>query len=183
MIQIHRILRGLIVAAALCALPAVAQADVFMLVTGVAGDSTAKGHERWIRVSSLDWKMEANTSWTQGGGASVGKPMPDELQLVLPTGTWSQHFVRLIGLGKALPSVTFDAVSSDGRPLYRITAEGFFVTQYRLASLPATPLPQDYIEGVFRKVRIEYYATGADGRVTTTFVEWDIPGGFVTPPL
>jgi len=183
MIQIHRMLKGLIVAAALCALPAVAQAEIFMLITGVQGDSAAKGHEKWIRVSSLDWKMTAQTSWTQGGGASVGKPFPDALQLVLPTGAWSQHFVRLIGLGKAQPSVVFDAVSSDGRPLYRVTAEGFFVTQYRLASLPATPLPQDHVNGVFRKVKIEYYATAADGRVTTTTVEWDIPAGIVSPPL
>src|SRR5512134_2529890 len=181
--MIHRMLKGLIVAAGLCALPAVAQADIFMLVTGVPGDSAAKGHEKWIRVSSLDWKMTAQTSWTQGGGASVGKPFPDALQLVLPTGTWSQHFVRLIGLGRALPSVVFDAVASDGRPLYRVTAEGFFVTQYRLASLPATPLPQDHVNGVFKKVKIEYYATAADGRVTSTVVEWDIPTGSVTPPL
>lgn len=181
--MIHRMLKGLIVAAGLCALPAVAQADIFMLVTGVAGDSTAKGHEKWIRVSSLDWRMTAQTSWTQGGGASVGKPFPDALQLVLPTGTWSQHFVRLIGLGKALPSVVFDAVASDGRPLYRMTAEGFFVTQYQLASLPATPLPQDHVNGVFKKVKIEYYATAADGRVTSTVVEWDIPAGTVVPPL
>ena len=183
MIQIHRMLKGMIVAAGLCALPAVAQADIFMLITGVQGDSTAKGHEKWIRVSSLDWKMTAETSWTQGGGASVGKPGPDALQLVLPTGTWSQHFVRLIGIGRALPSVVFDAVASDGRPLYRVTVEGFFVTQYRLASLPATPLPQDHVNGVFKKVKIEYYATGADGRVTSTFVEWDITTGSVKPLL
>lgn len=181
--MIYRMLKGLIVAAGLCALPAVAQADIFMLVTGVAGDSTAKGHEKWIRVSSLDWKVTAQTSYTQGSGAAVGKPLPDALQLVLPTGTWSQHFVRLIGLGKALPSVVFDAVASDGRPLYRVTAEAFFVTQYRLTSLPTTPLPQDQVNGVFKKVKIEYYATGADGRVTTTVVEWDVATGIVTPPL
>lgn len=181
--MVYHMLKAWIVALGLAALPAVAQADIFMLVTGVQGDSTAKGHEKWIRVSSLDWKMTAQTSWTQGGGASVGKPFPDALQLVLPTGTWSQHFVRLIGLGKALPSVVFDAVASDGRPLYRITAEGFFVTQYQLASLPATPLPQDHVNGVFKKVKIEYYAIGADGRVISTSVEWDIAAGTVTPPL
>lgn len=178
-----QILRSWIIAAALASTPGIASAEIFMLVQGVGGDVTAKGHEKWIRVSSLDWKMTAQTSWTQGGGASVGKPFPDAMQLVLPTGTWSQHFVRLIGLGKALPSVVFDAVASDGRPLYRVTAEGFFVTQYRLTSLPTTPLPQDQVNGVFKKVKIEYYATGSDGRVTSTVVEWDIPGGTVNPPL
>jgi type VI protein secretion system component Hcp len=176
-------LRGLIVCMGLVAVPAVAQAEIFMLVTAVAGDATAKGHERWIRVSSLDWTVEATTSWTQGGGASVGKPKPDALDLIVPTGTWSQHFVRLITQGKALPSVVFDAVASDGRPLYRMTVEGFFVTEYRLASLPATPLPQDHVSGVFKKVKIEYYAVGADGRVTSSIVEWDVATGISTPGL
>jgi len=176
-----RTIRHWLAALALAALPAVAQADIFMLVQGVPGDVGAKGHEKWIRVTSLDWRMEAESSWTKGGGASVGKPNPNALQLVLPTGTWSQHFARLIGLGKNLPTIVFDALSSDGRPLYRITAEAFYVTEYRLESAAATLLPQDHVSGVFRKVKVEYYATSADGKLVTTFFEWEIPTGIVLP--
>lgn len=179
----NRILRILLVAASLLALPTAAQADIFMLVTGVAGDSTAKGHEKWIRVATLDWKATAQSSWTSGGGASVGKPLPDAIQLGLASGTWSQHFMRLMTQGKALSSVIIDGVASDGRPLYRMTLAGFFVTQYRLSSLPPTPLPQDEIKAVFKKVKIEYFAVAADGKVTTTLVEWDIPSGISTPPI
>ena len=173
-----------IVTLGLCALPGVAQsAEIFMLVQGLPGDSTAKGHDKWLRVSSLDWKMVAQSSWTATGGASVGKPIPERIELVLPTGTWSQHFVRLITQGKSLATVVLDAVASDGKPLYRITAEGFFVTQYRIATLPETPLPQDHISGVFKKVKIEYYATLPDGRLVTTVVEWDIPTGTSVPAI
>lgn len=181
--MIQRILKTCIVALGLLVVPAIAHADIFMLVTGLPGDATAKGHEKWIRVSSLDWKTTANTSFLTGAGAAVGKPVPDALQLGLPSGTWSQHFLRLISQGKHLPSVIIDGVASDGRPLYRMTLAEFFVTQYRLSSLPATPLPQDEIKGVFKRVKIEYYAVGADGRVTTTFVEWDINAGTSTPPI
>lgn len=181
--MVNRILKGLIVCIGLATVPAVAQAEIFMLVTGVAGDATAKGHERWIRVSSLDWTVKAGTSWTQGGGASVGKPQPGPIDLLLPTGTWSQHFIRLITQGKALPNVVFDSVASDGRPLYRITAEGFFLTEYRLANLPVTALPQDHVSGVFKKAKIEYYAVGADGKVTSTVVEWDVASGISTPGI
>jgi type VI protein secretion system component Hcp len=180
---VNRATKNCIIAAVLCILPAVAQADIFMLAQGVAGDVTTKGHEKWIRVASLDWETEALTSWTAGGGASVGKPNPHDIQLVLPSGTWSQHFARLITQGKSLPSVVFDAVASDGRPLYRMTVEGFFVTQYRLASLPANPLPEDHIEGVFKKVKIEYYVVSPTGVVTSTFVEWDIVLGKSFPVL
>jgi type VI protein secretion system component Hcp len=168
---------------ALTALPVVAQADIFMLVNGLPGDATAKGHEKWIRVASLDWKVQAQTSWTAGGGVSVGKPNPDKMALVLPTGPWSQYFMRMIGLGKALPKVVFDATASDGRPLYRVTVEGMFLTQYRIASLLETPLPQDHIDVVFKIVKIEYYATGADGKLVTTTVEWNIPLQTVVPGI
>ncbi len=172
-----------IVALGLVVLPAVAQAEIFMYIPTVAGDSTAKGHEKWIRVSSLDWKATAQSSWVSGSGASVGKPMPDFLQLGLPSGTWSQHFVRLITQGKALASVLINGYASDGRPLYRMTLEGFFVTQYRLSSLPTTPLPHDEIKAVFKRVKIEYYAVAADGKVSATLVEWDIPTGISSPPI
>lgn len=180
----NRFIRALIVTTAMATLSVAAQAaDIFMLVQGVPGDSTAKGHEKWIRVTSLDWKVEAESSWTKGGGASVGKPNPGVIEFVMPTGTWSQQFMRQIGQGKSLPSLVVDAVSSDGRPLYRMTAEGFFVTQYRLLTSPATPLPQDHVNGVFKKVKVEYYAVGPDNRIITTFFEWDIPLGTVVPVL
>jgi len=179
----RRLFGASVVAATLLALPGVATADIFMLFTGVAGDATAKGHEGWIRVSSLQWNVEASTSWTTGSGASVGKPNPGPVALTLPTGIWSQHFVRLITLGKALPKVTIDATASDGRPLYRAIVEGMFVTDYGLASLPASPLPQDKLEFVFKILKIEYYATGTDGRLITTSFEWNVTTGIVTPAL
>jgi type VI protein secretion system component Hcp len=169
-----KIFRVLALAASLAALPLAARADIFMLVPGVQGDATAKGHEKWIRVSSLDWEVQADTSWVRGSGATVGKPNPGPIDLVLATGTWSRHFVRAIVAGSAFPNVVIDATASDGRPLYRITAEGLFLTDYRLDTLPAAPLPQDHVSGVFKKVKIDYYSVGADGRVTTTTVEWDV---------
>lgn len=176
--------RALIVVACLTALPLSAQAaDIFMLISSPAqpGDSTAKGHENWIRVASLDWNTKAQTTWTGSSGASVGKPNPGELQLVLPNGLWSQFFVRLITQGKAVPKIVFDAMSSDGRPLYRLTVEGFFVTEYRLASLATTPLPQDHVSGVFKIFKLEQFAQTADGRLITTVVDWNILTGVSTP--
>jgi type VI protein secretion system component Hcp len=175
----NRLIRILILAVGLATLPLAARAEIFLLITGVAGDATAKGHEKWIRVSSLDWEAEAASTYTGGSGASVGKPMPGPINLVMPNGAWSRHFPRLIASGTSLPSIVLDAVASDGRPLYRVTAEGFFLTEYRLDSLPATPLPQDHVSGVFRKLKIEYYTVSATGAITTTFVEWDVSQGRV----
>jgi hypothetical protein len=108
---------------------------------------------------------------------------PGEIQLVLPTGSWSAHFLKMIAGGKAEPKLILDAVGSDGRPLYRLTLEGVFLTQYRLATLPATPLPQDHVDGVYKIARFEFSSIGADGRVLVTPVTWDVALGTVTPGL
>ena len=43
------------------------------------GESTQKGKEKWIELQGWTWEVEAETSWTKGGGASVGKPSPGKL--------------------------------------------------------------------------------------------------------
>ena len=49
------------------------------------GESIERGKEKWIEIQGWDWEIEAESSWTKGGGASVGKPQPGRL-------TWEQYF-------------------------------------------------------------------------------------------
>ena len=35
------------------------------------GESVQKGHEKWIELQGWDWEVEAESSWTKGGGASA----------------------------------------------------------------------------------------------------------------
>ncbi len=44
------------------------------------GESIQKGKEKWVGIQGWDWEVQAETSWTKGGGASVGKPNPGELR-------------------------------------------------------------------------------------------------------
>jgi type VI secretion system secreted protein Hcp len=46
------------------------------------GESIQKGHEKWVELQGWDWEVEAESSWTKGGGASVGKPAPGSLSCV-----------------------------------------------------------------------------------------------------
>ena len=42
------------------------------------GESIQKGKEKWIEIQNWDWEIEAETSWTKGGGASVVKTVKIE---------------------------------------------------------------------------------------------------------
>lgn len=180
--MMHRILPGGIVAIVLGLASAMAAAETYMLVPGVTGDSVAKGHEGWIRISRIDWAVEAATSWTSGGGASVGKPNPGRIAVKLATGPWSTAFLRAITTGttldKAGAPIFMDHVAADGRLLVRMKLEGLFAVKYALASASAE-LPQDQLEGVFKTVRLEFYYGGSDAKLAPTALDWDIPAGKV----
>jgi len=179
--MIHRILCAGLVSACLAILPTLAAAETFLLVPGVAGDAVEKNHRGWVRVSTVNWTVEATTSWTQGGGASVGKPGPDVLRMTIPTGPWSTAFVRAIITGTQLGGgqrLTLDHTASDGRPLYRLGLDGVFVTKYTIAS-SAPDLPGDVLEVVFKTVKFEQFFVGADGRTGSTSLGWDVSSGSV----
>jgi type VI secretion system secreted protein Hcp len=43
------------------------------------GESVQKGKKNWVEIRAWDWEVDAETSWTKGGGASVGKPHPGSM--------------------------------------------------------------------------------------------------------
>ncbi len=179
--MMHRILPGWIVAAVLGLASAMAAAETYLLVPGVSGDSVAKGHEGWIRISRIDWEVEAETSWTKGGGASVGKPNPGKINFKLANGPWSSAFLRSITTGTTLDkggSIFLDHVATDGRLLVRMKLDGLFATKYQLATA-SQELPQDQLEGVFKAVHLEIYYAGTDAKLAPTGLDWDIPAGVV----
>src|SRR5450631_4158634 len=61
--------------------------NAFMQIDGAFGESRQGGYEKWIEIQSWEWEVEAETSWTKGGGASVGKPSPGKM-------SWEHYWDR-----------------------------------------------------------------------------------------
>ena len=59
--------------------------NALMKISNAAGESKLDGFSGWIEIQSWDWEVEAETSWTKGGGASVGKPNPGKMN-------WEHYF-------------------------------------------------------------------------------------------
>jgi len=171
--MIHRSAKAWIAAIVLGALTAIAGADTFMLIQGVAGDATDPAHKNWIRVSSFDWGVaNASTIGSATGGAGAGKATGDKLKLTIPTGPWTRELMSNLTRGAHYPQVVIDHVNTDGRPSYRVAIQTLFLTHY-LNTTKAKAQPEDEFEGVFGSFRAEFYAIGVDGRVTATPVGWN----------
>jgi type VI secretion system secreted protein Hcp len=170
----HRAFKAAIVAIGLGSLPAIAGADTFMLIQGVAGDATDPTHKGWIRVSSFEWgaNMPVTTSSSDGGGATVARAKGARVRLKVPTGSWSRDLLNNLTRGTAFGQVVIDHVNPDGRPSFRVTLGTFLPTLYR--NSPAARAPaEDEIEAVIGSFRAEFYTVMADGSVKTSPASWN----------
>ena len=150
------------------------------------GESVQKGRENWIDVLTWNWAVDAESSWTKGGGASVGKPNPDKLIWEHVFDTSSHVLLGYICTGKAFPKAQLQMArpiaSGAAEAYFTMTLEGVFVTGVAIASRDDGSLVQR-VEMVFKTVRIEYQPqdrrTGRMG--PATIFTWDIPAGTASP--
>ena len=150
------------------------------------GESIQKGKEKWIEIQGWDWEVEAETSWTKGGGASVGKPNPGKLNFEHYFDTSSTVILGYICTGKAFPKVELQMMKTTGKgspeTYFTMTMEGAFITKVSNSGTEEGNVVQK-VEMVFKTVKIEYKPqdnkTGTLGAAKT--YNWDIPAGTASP--
>jgi type VI secretion system secreted protein Hcp len=150
------------------------------------GESIQKGKEKWIEIQGWDWEIEAETSWTKGGGASVGKPNPGKMNWEHYFDTSSTVIMGYICTGKAFPKVELQMMKTTGsatpETYYTMVMEGAFITKVSNSGTEEGSVTQK-VEMVFKTVKIEYKPqdnkTGKLGAVKT--YNWDIPAGVASP--
>ena len=150
------------------------------------GESIQKGKEQWIELQGWDWEVEAETSWTKGGGASVGKPNPGKMNWEHYFDTSSTVILGYICSGKAFPKVELQMMKTTGSATpemyFKMYMEGVFITKVNQAGTEEGNVTQK-VEMVFKTVNIEYKQqdnkTGKLG--TSKIYNWDIPAGVASP--
>ena len=150
------------------------------------GESIQKGKEKWVEINSWGWEVEAETSWTKGGGASVGKPNPGKISFEHRFDTASIVILGYICTGKAFPKVELQMMKTAGRgtpeTYFTMMMEGVFITGVSNSGAEDGTVMQR-VEMVFKTVKIEYKAqdsrTGSFSATKT--YNWDIPAGTASP--
>ena len=150
------------------------------------GESIQKGKEKWIEIQGWDWEVEAESSWTKGGGASVGKPNPGKLNFEHYFDTSSTVILGYICTGKAFPKLQLEMMKTTGKgspeTYFTMTMEGAFITKVSNSGTEEGNVVQK-VELVFKTVKIEYKPqdnkTGKLGAVKT--YNWNISTGEASP--
>ena len=150
------------------------------------GESIQKGKEKWIEIQGWDWEVEAETSWTKGGGASVGKPNPGKLNFEHVFDMSSPVILGYICTGKAFPKMELQMMKTTGKGIpetyFTMALEGVFITKVSNSGTEEGMIVQK-IELVFKTIRIECKPqdnkTGA--LLPAKIYNWDIPAGTASP--
>lgn len=160
--------------------------NAFLRIGAADGESIQKGKEKWIEVQGWDWDVSAESSWTKGGGASVGKPVPGKMQFIHQYDAASTVILGFICTGKGFPKAELEMAKTTGKATpetyITMTMEGCFITKVS-NSCGSDGVVMQKVEMVFKKVKIEYKPqNGKDGTLgAAKAFEWDIPAGTASP--
>lgn len=145
----------------------------------IPGDSTDPQHPNEIVVLSYSLGITAESSWTKGGGASVGKPNPGKLNFEHYYDTAVPAMVKYIATGSAARSATLTARSDPrgnkpGTEYARYTFEDFYFTDVGQA-LNGEGRAVNAAAGVYRTLKVQTFAPNNPVAVSCVF--WDVPSG------
>jgi type VI secretion system secreted protein Hcp len=167
--------------------PAAWADQMFLKITGgtgivIVGSSTDPAHLNEIDLTSYTVGVTADSSWTKGGGASVGKPAPGELQVTMDVNRAVPPILQHITTGKAAPTAVL-VVRSDsqggkaGLEYAKYTFEGLFFTNVG-EGLNGAGRAVAAVSAVYKTFKLETFAPGSPAPVSCVF--WDIPAGIAT---
>jgi type VI secretion system secreted protein Hcp len=155
--------------------------DAFLKLSDIAGDSTDAQHPNEIALLSFSFGFEADSSWTRGGGVSVGKPNPGDLRVTAGMDRSLAGMVRKITEGKSSPTAVLSVRSSApgnrvGFEYIRYTFSGVFFVNVDQA-LAGNGRAITGASMIYKTLMIEQFSPADGRRVSCVF--WDIPGGSV----
>jgi type VI secretion system secreted protein Hcp len=164
--------------------------DEATTLPGESRDTIFAGADGWNDVSSFEWKVTADSSWTNGGGASIGKPAPQAVQITRMIDSASPGILAAILTGKVIAkgelvirdtSRLVNKDSADTVLRYEFTSILF--TSVKPAAAAGDTRAVETISFVIKTLKMTYRPVTTDGTLGDPMVvSWDVPAGTVVGP-
>ncbi len=141
------------------------------------------GNDGWFEIQGWDWEIEAESSWTKGGGASVGKANPGKLSFEHYFDKSSAAIMRFIVQGKSFDTADLHMCKTTGKPTpemyFHMHMKNAYITKASHSGTEEGNVTQK-IECVFKEVHIEYKPQLDTGKLDSGMkFHWHIPAGTV----
>lgn len=151
--------------------------------TKIPGESLQVGHagaDGWIEINDWGWDVEADTSFTKGTGAAVGKPTPGTFSFSHYYDKSSPTIMKMIVQGTHFTLMQVDMLKQTGAEsgpelYFQLKAKDVFVTKVSNKGGEDGAVTQD-VECVFKELAMGYKKqlnTGALDKTVKEF-KWNI---------
>jgi type VI secretion system secreted protein Hcp len=93
------------------------QANIFMNISSIPGESTAKGFSNQIAIQSCSWSAHNPIQISSGtGGLSAGVPTLGSINVTAETSKASPLVLQSLVQGTAIPTITISFLKTGGSP-------------------------------------------------------------------
>lgn len=146
--------------------------------------STIKGFENYLEITGVQFGAQAESSYTKGGGASVGKASFDVVSITKSVDKLSNELLTSIATGKSIPliEIVTTRTTQQGAEVvsHKIEIKNVFVTKISDASAGCDDCGTlgESVDFIYKAIRITTYSQNPKTGVLTANpnpFELDIP--------
>lgn len=154
--------------------------NAFIKFANAKGESLQQGFPDFIELQGWSWDIEAESSWTKGGGAAVGKPNPGVMSFDHYFDRASPVIMAYLCQGKHFEVVEMKLCKTTGKPnpepYLTFIMNGVYITKVGNSGGEDGSVTQ-HVEFVFKEVSISYkMQNNRDGSLQDAGkFTWNIP--------
>jgi len=155
--------------------------DYFLKIDGIEGESTERGHENEIDVTSFSWGESNNSNVAHGGGGGAGRVSMQDFHFTMKVNKASPKLMLACASGRHFPRavVTARKAGGDQQPIdyLKYSLTDILVSSYQ-TNADSDNGPVEQISLNFLKIEFAYTPQSlAGGPVLTTFDQTTNQGG------
>lgn len=153
--------------------------SLFLALDGVAGESTARGHEGHVDLDT--WAFGLSSTVSGGGGGGAGRALWDQIILTMPTTAALPQLMALCAQGRTVRRGVLTAQSDGGDAPFvwlRLTLDAVRVTHVASGASASGDSSEDQVGLSFGAILVEKYSQAPDGTVgAPVSFGWDLQSG------
>lgn len=152
-----------------------AQADYFLKLDGIPGESMDSKHKDEIHLISWSWGEQNSGTHGGGGGGGAGKVVMQDFNFTMHVNKASPKLFLACASGDHIKEATLVCrkAGKDQQEYLKIKFSDLLVSSYQTGGSEVTPV--DQISLNFAKIEIKYAPQKPDGKLDSPVVHnWDV---------
>lgn len=141
------------------------QADYFLKIDGIPGESTDDKHKNEIDVGGWDWGCSNTGSTHQGGGGGSAKAHFNDFSFQMRVSKATPKLMLAIATGKHIPNAFFVARKAGGQKeeYLKIKFKDLIISSYRTGGAGGDVMGSDSCTFNFAQIWYDYCPQNAQG--------------------